>query len=336
MANNTTAPASVQPMTAESAAYAVEAMMSGESGEQQDQEAQQDEYEDVEDVEDDSEQLEDESDAEEDAADDDSDDEESDEDEEESQKVDAQRFTVKIDGKDVEVTIDELRQGYSRTEDYTRKTQALAQERKLAQAEFETVRQERQQYSQLLGALQHQLAQADQSPVNLDALYESDPIEWMRQKEVARERQEKQYAIQVEQQRLTQIQQAEQQQHMRQHLESQKDSLLQVMPQLRDPKVATQEKARWVEAGKSLGFTEQELNGISDHRLLLALKGIADLQGIVSKRKQIKPQQSATKVTRPGSASSQGQKGSAVKRSQQRLKRTGSVHDAASLIEQFL
>jgi hypothetical protein len=37
---------------------------------------------------------------------------------------------VKDDGKELEVTLDELRKGYSRYSDYTRKTQALAEERK--------------------------------------------------------------------------------------------------------------------------------------------------------------------------------------------------------------
>ena len=336
MANDTTAAASVQPMTAESAASAIEAMMSGDSGEQQDLEAMQDETEDVEDVDVESEQSDDESDAEVDAADEEADDEESDEDVEEEQDDTPQRFTVKIDGKEVEVTLDELQQGYSRTQDYTRKTQALAQERKAAQAEFEQVRQERQQYAQLLTALQQQLAQADQAPVDMNALYESDPIEWMRQRELQRDRQEKQAAIQAEQQRLTQIQQAEQQKQMQQFLEGQKQALLQAMPQLRDAKVAQQEKARWIEAGKAIGLTDQELNGITDHRFLLALKKIADYDGIVAKRKQIKPTPSSAKPARPGNSNTVSNKSSQAKKSQQRLRQTGSVKDAASLIEKFL
>jgi len=331
MANDTTASASVQPMTAESAANAIEAMMSGDSGEQQDQEAQQDEINEV----DESEQLDDDESEDDDAADGESDDEESDEDVEEDQESAAQKFTVKVDGKEVEVSLDDLKQGYSRTEDYTRKTQALAQERKAAQAEFENVRQERQQYAQLLGALQQQLAQADAAPIDMNALYESDPIEWMRQKELMRERQEKQYAIQSEQQRLAQTQQAEQQQHMRGYLENQKAALVNAIPALKDPEMASKSKAKWIDAGKSIGFSDQELNGITDHRMLLALNTIAEYRGIVSKRQQVRPTPSATKSTRPGSMST-SQKSSGVKQSQQRLKSSGKVKDAASLIEKFL
>ena len=332
MANDTTAAASVQPMTAESAANAIEAMMSVEDGEQQNQEAQQEEEQS-----DSEESFDNETVAEEDAAtDEESDEDQSDEDVEEEQPEEAQSFTVKVDGKEVQVTIDELKQGYSRTEDYTRKTQALAQERKAAQAEFEQVRAERQQYAQLLGALQQQLAQAEPQ-LNLDELYSNDPIEWVRQKELQRERNEKLLAIQSEQQRLAQMQQAEQQQYQRNYLESQKNALLQAMPQLRDPKVAAQERDRWLDAGKSIGFSDQELSGITDHRMLLALKTIADYRGIISKRQQIKPQQKVmAKPATPGNSKSVGQKSSDVKKSQQRLRQTGNVKDAASLIEKFL
>ena len=332
MANDTTAAASVQPMTAESAANVLEAMMSVEDGEQRNQETQQDESQDESE-----ESYDEESVAEEDAAaEEESDEDQSEEEVDEDQQEEPQSFTVKVDGKEVQVTIDELKQGYSRTEDYTRKTQALAQERKAAQAEFEQVRAERQQYAQLLGALHEQLAQAEPQ-VNLEELYATDPIEWMRQKELQRERNEKYIAIQSEQQRLAQIQQAEQQQYQRQYLESQKNALLQAMPQLRDPKVAAQERDRWMDAGKSIGFSDQELSGITDHRMLLALKTIADYRGIVSKRQQIKPQPKAmAKPSKPGSSNSVSQKGSDIKKSQQRLKQTGNVKDAASLIERFL
>jgi len=66
-------------------------------------------------------------------------------------------FTVKVDGKEVEVTLDELQKGYSRTQDYTRKTQQIAEIRKQVEAETEAVRAERAQYAQMLGALQAQL-----------------------------------------------------------------------------------------------------------------------------------------------------------------------------------
>ncbi len=45
-------------------------------------------------------------------------------------------YTVKVDGEEQEVSLEELRDGYQRQSDYTRKTQELASERRrLQQAE---------------------------------------------------------------------------------------------------------------------------------------------------------------------------------------------------------
>ena len=143
----------------------------------------------------------------EDALEEETSEEQSGEEEETEEGEQPQTFTVKVDGKEVSVTLDELQKGYSRTQDYTRKTQQIAEVRKQAEAETYAVRAEREQYAQLLGALQTQL-QSSEPQVDLERLYHEDPIEWIRQKEVMRDRQEKIVAIQGEQQRLAQINQA--------------------------------------------------------------------------------------------------------------------------------
>jgi len=330
MSDNTTVSTSVnQAMTADQAANAIESMLSGD-GDQQEEEATQDEPQgESEQVEDEIEDVEQDADSE-----DDDETDESDEDVDEDEAEDEQQFTVKVDGKDVAVSLDELQKGYSRTEDYTRKTQALAQERKTAQAELEQVRTERAQYAQLLGALQEQLQQSQQ-PLDMDRLREEDPIEWVRQREMQRENNEKMLAIQSEQQRVNQAEQVVKQQQMQAFLQSQKEQLLTVVPQLSDPKFAQAEKGRWIEAGKSIGFSEQELNGINDHRVLLALKTIADYNGMVAKRKQVSSDKPKAKTVRPGVAPRKNQS-SAVKQAQQRLARSGNAKDAASLLENFL
>ncbi len=59
----------------------------------------------------------------EDASDEETSEEQSEEEEEPEEQEQQQTFTVKVDGKEVSVTLDELQKGYSRTQDYTRKTQ---------------------------------------------------------------------------------------------------------------------------------------------------------------------------------------------------------------------
>jgi hypothetical protein len=326
--SDTTGTTSSQSMTAAEAATAFEAMLPLEEGEQSEQEEALEEDQSSESTEVDESE-------EENASDEEAEGEESEEDEETEQQEQPQKFTVKVDGKEVEVTLEELQKGYSRTEDYTRKTQALAQERKAAQAELEAVRTERAQYSQLLTALQAQLQEAQQPNVDMERLYQEDPIEWVRQRELQRVNQEKALAIQAEQSRLMQEQQKETQKAMQERLLQEKDLLLSAAPELKDPKVAARAKAEWIEAGKAIGLTEQELNSVTDHRILLALRKLAAYDSLVNKRQNLKPEQSAKKIAKPGVAASKPQS-SQIKQAQQRLKQTGHVRDAASLFEKFL
>jgi hypothetical protein len=187
----------------------------------------------------------------------------------------------------------------------------------------------------LLGALQAQL-QASEPQVDLDRLYNEDPIEWVRQKEVLRERQEKAYAIQAEQQRLIQLSQQEQQQSMQQHLESQKDALLAALPEWRDPKKAKLEKAMLIESAKSAGFSDEDLKSVYDHRLVLLLRKAALFDQMVSKRQGIKPvTNNGPRPAKPGAAGRVSTT-SEVTRAQQRLAKTGRVDDAADAIFKLL
>ena len=324
--------AEIQAMNMADAASAISEMLAPEEGQAQVEETQPAEV-----SEEDTEAAaseEDESGVE-DAPDEETAEEQSEESEESEEQDQPQTFTVKVDGKEVAVTLEELQKGYSRTQDYTRKTQQIAEVRKQVEQETQAVRAEREQYAQLLGALQAQL-QSSEPQVDLERLYHEDPIEWVRQKEVLRERQEKAYAIQAEQQRLSQLSQQEQQRAMEAHLESEKDALLAALPEWRDPKKAKAEKALVLESAKSVGFSEDDLKSVYDHRLVLLLRKAAMYDQMVSKRQDIKPVvNNGPRTAKPGAA---GRVSTTTEttRAKQRLAKTGRVDDAASAIELLL
>jgi len=324
--------AEIQAINVADAATAISAMMAPEEGQAQVDETQPAEVSD-EDTE--AAASEDDDSGVEDAPDDESAEEQSEESEESEEQEQPQTFTVKVDGKEVDVTLDELQKGYSRTQDYTRKTQQIAEVRKQVEQETQAVRAERQQYAQLLGALQAQL-QVSEPQVDLERLYNEDPIEWVRQKEVLRERQEKAYAIQAEQQRLSYVGQQEQQRAMEEHLESQKDALLAALPEWRDPKKAKAEKALVLESAKSVGFSDEDLKSVYDHRLVLLLRKAAMYDQMVSKRQGIKPVvNNGPRPAKPGAAGRVSTTTEST-RAKQRLAKTGRVDDAASAIELLL
>jgi hypothetical protein len=314
------------------AASAISAMLAPEQGQ-----AELDETQPAEESEEDSEAAASEEDDSgvEDAPDDESSEEQSGEEEEQEEQEQPQTFTVKVDGKEVSVTLDELQKGYSRTQDYTRKTQQIAEVRKQVEQETYAVRAEREQYAQLLGALQTQL-QSSEPQVDLERLYHEDPIEWVRQKEVMRERQEKLGAIQSEQQRLAQVSQYEQQRAMEAQLASQQEALLAALPDWKDPKKAKAEKALVIESAKAAGFTDEDLKSVYDHRLVLLLRKAALFDQMVSKRQGIKPVvNNGPRTAKPGAAGRVSTTTEST-RAKQRLAKSGRIDDAASAIELLL
>ena len=259
---------------------------------------------------------------------------ESEEDTQEDEKPKA--FTVKIDGKEVEVTLDELQKGYSRTQDYTRKTQQVAEMRKQTEAELTAIRAEREQYAQLLGALSEQVKAAAEPKIDWDRLYQEDPIEYVRQREVMRENREKAAAIQAEQQRLAEISQQEQMKEMQAHKAKESQALLEAIPSWKDPAKAKAEKSMLIESGQKMGFTSEELGNIFDHRVVLALRKAALYDQMQAKRQGIKPvTNNGPKPAKPGAAGRVSQMSDAA-RAKQRLAKTGRVDDAASAIELLL
>ncbi len=314
------------PMNVAEAANALEGLLPDE-GQQEDREAQSP---------DEGAAVEEELSADADAADDETDTEQSELDEDTEEQEEPQVFSVKVDGKEVEVTLDELQKGYSRTQDYTRKTQQIAEVRKQTEAELQAVRAEREQYAQLLSALEAQVQQVAQPNIDWDRLYQEDPIEWVRQREVMRENQEKSAAIQSEQQRLAQLSQQEQAQFMQQRLQQEQEALLAAIPDWKDAKKAQAEKALLVEFGQKIGFTPDELKSVVDHRAVLMLRKAALYDQMMSKRGNIKPvTNNGPRPAKPGAAGRVSNTTEAV-RAQQRVAKTGRVDDAANAIFQLL
>jgi hypothetical protein len=257
--------------------------------------------------------------------------------EEDTQEDDKpQVFTVKVDGKEIEVSLDELQKGYSRTQDYTRKTQQVAEARKAAEAELQAVRAEREQYAQLLGALSEQVKAAAEPQIDWDRLYREDPIEYVRQREVMRDNKERAAAIEAERQRLSQIAQQEQMKQLQTVKVKESQALLEAVPSWKDPAKAKAEKAMLIEFGQKMGFTPQELGNIYDHRVVLALRKAALYDQMQAKRQGIKPvTNNGPKPAKPGAAGRVSQMSDSV-RAKQRLAKTGRVEDAASAIELLL
>ena len=257
--------------------------------------------------------------------------------EEESEEQPKPRYKVKASGEEVEVELDELIKGYQQGTDYTKKSQALAEQRKAIEAErshLEYVKQERQAYAQKLQALDSFLTQQHQG-VDLEVLKETDPIGYAVAVAEQSQREKQLAVVRNEQQRIAQQQQAEQQSQLQAHLRTESEKLVSLIPELATPQGdAVRKQIR--DYAKSVGWSDQELSSVYDSRAVMTLyKAMKYEQLQKSKPELNKKLQSAPKMMRSGTSVPQA-RSSQDKQAMQRLRETGKVQDAARAFERFL
>jgi hypothetical protein len=248
-------------------------------------------------------------------------------------------FTVKIDGKDTQVTEDELLSGYSRQADYTRKSQVLAEQRKKMEEELAATQQERQQYQSQLEQFN---TQADSKleefkSVDWTKLKEEDPMEYALKRDQYRELQENKRLVAEEQQQLAQKQQAEMQSKWNEELQRQQEVMAQRLPEWNDPDKGPKLKQDIKSFALNKGFTEQEVDSLIDARSVDVLHKAMMYENLLAAKIANKKQKIVPKVQKPGTPSTKSEVNSEkVKQTRARLKRTGRVDDAAAVIKSLM
>jgi hypothetical protein len=276
-------------------------------------------------------------------------DEESDPDEEygeeeviEQELPDDLTIKVKLDGEETEVTLDELRKGYSRYSDYTRKTQALAEERKSFQSEAEAIRMERAQYAELLPVLKAQLEMQSEAEPDWDNLYNEDPIEAARLERHWRkshqERAAKLQAVEIEQKRVAEETAKDQTRALAEFVEAERAKLPEVIPEWKDEGTMQSEAKELREWALNNGFSERDLSALVQATHVSILRKAMMFDKGQKKVEKVKAQpKKVARIVRPGSSGTQvATRSTDVKKASQRLARTGRIADAAALLDKLI
>jgi len=248
-------------------------------------------------------------------------------------------YTIKVDGKDVEVTLDELQAGYSRQADYTRKSQVLAEQRKQADEELAATQQERQRY---LSQLEQFNTQADSKLNELKStdwtrLKEEDPTEYMLKRDQYRELQENKRTVEEEQKNLQYKSQQEQQAKWQEELGRQQEIMAQRLPEWNDPTKGPKLKQDIKSFAVKTGFSEQEVDSLIDARSVDVLHKAMLYDNLLAAKISNKKAKVVPKVTRPGSPATKGEISSdKVKAQRAKLRKSGHVKDASSVIESLM
>jgi len=271
------------------------------------------------------------SDADEEPEQSDPDGESDDQEETEAPEEQPELYTVKVAGEEVQVTLDEALKGYSREQDYTRKTQALAEESKAEKAAIAAARDE------YLGKLQtvERIIEANQPRVDQSLRY-TNPGEWSAQMQQHRQWAEQRMGVASEAERLRHEQAQESAREQATFAQQEAEKLLSAIPEWKDAAVAKAETEKLREYGQSIGFSDAELDDVFDHRAVRVLRDAMAYRELVAKSGKVRSAVESRKVAKPGTATAAPSKSQDLQRAKQRLRQSGSANDAEAAILRML
>jgi|TARA_R100000908_G_scaffold41576_1_gene19329 hypothetical protein len=243
-------------------------------------------------------------------------------------------YTVKVDGSEMEVTLDELLRGYQREADYTRKTSELSLEKSkyndLMQQSQSEINNKLSKLEELTTVAQQELQQ-EYSRIDFEKLYEEDPSEAARLEHKMRKRAENLAMIQEETK-------ANQQQEFQKYLQEQQHKVSTLVPEFNDPAKASKLKSDMRVYLSKLGYGEKDINSIYDARQVLLIRDAMAYDALKkSNAKVTKKVANAPKVVKSGIAKNKTDASSKLRRDKlNRLKKTGAAKDAASIFKDYL
>jgi len=274
---------------------------------------------------------------------DDEPDAEADEEEDSDEEQTAEVVKLKVNGEEVEKSLDEVVALAQQGLDYTQKTQQVAEQRKELEALQEQLNgatkqfQEQQQLNSMLiedvakiTALDQQLAQYQN--VDWQKLSDSDFVEAQKLFfQYNQLQQERSGAVsQFESKRQEAL--TKQQQLVAEQVRKGKEQLAKEIPNWSQQ--TTQEV---ISTGKEYGFTDAELNSIIDPRHVKVLHDAMQWRKLKSKDSVTKKKVASAKpVVKPGSKDQKQVATASAKKMRDQLRKTGSSEVASKLIENLL
>ena len=258
------------------------------------------------------------------------DDTQEDDDEEEGADTQEPLFTVRTDGTEEQVTLDELKRGYSGQTHIQRGLEAMAEDRKAFQSERAEFAQHQQQLGHLIQAAQ-QGGFTPPIPPNPD-LMQTDPIGYMQEKEgfeQANAVYQQNLAVYQHQQAVMQQQQQAEQAH---YLEQERQSLHKRLPDLADAEKGPALQRQMADVATSVyGFTMEEVRGLQDSRYAVVLSDLVALQQLRgSQENAIAKASQARPIAKAGAKTDQ--KRGKSRKQRERLRATGSDADALAMM----
>lgn len=241
-------------------------------------------------------------------------------------------FTVSVDGEERQVTLDDLKRGYSGNEYVQKGMREAAEARREAEKVHSMLTQERQQLGHLVSMIQ--TGQLVPPPAEPDPkLMQSDPVRYMEER-IAYDDKKATYDQQMEalQQQATAQSEADQK-AMETYLNEQRRMLLAAEPDFGDPDKAAKLRQDMIEIGdKVYGYAEEEILGIVDARAARVFRDAMRYHDIIRNKDQAKERVKRKTVKARAKPKTQTVEQAQRRKQRDRLRRSGSIEDAVGLI----
>ena len=237
---------------------------------------------------------------------------------------------VKVQGQELEVTLDELKSGYSRDSDYRQKTHTLGLEKRDLETQKNSLRQS---YDTRLSELNDLIATADatvrqqQGSEDLQKLYDEDPTAAARLD----------YQLRQQNRQLEEVKskaKEAQQSQYNEFLNTQRELAATKIPEFADPNKADTFKVNMRNSLRNYGFNDSEIGSLADHRFLMVAKDAMSYQNLKDKKPIVqKKVANAPKVVKAGVAKSNTSSGrEQIRQKIGKLAKTGHIKDAQNAI----
>jgi hypothetical protein len=242
--------------------------------------------------------------------------------------------TLKVDGHEIKRKQSEINANAQKYEAANRRFEEAANLRKQFEPEQQAVRQERQH---LQAALQHYtqiLATSLQEGRPNEALIESNPQEYMRQRHAYEARLNQLQQAQDAQNILTQRAQNEQTQQVRARAAAEHGLLLEKLPEWSDPVKAKTGVRAVDEYLANAGFSEPERSSVTDHRVIVIADKARKYDELMAKQAQAtgRVKNVPPRVERPGTSTQTRPNEAQAKRARDRFAKDPSINTLADLL----
>ena len=259
--------------------------------------------------------------------------------EDSSDEQEAQTYRIKAAGEERDVTLDELIKSYQLGTDYTRKSQAVAEERKAVEAErnaIQEAKQIRDTYAERLQIIEQMLNQP-QEEENLEYLKEVDPIGYAVKVAELSQKEKQLMQVRAERERISHQQEYDRQEQLRYKINEEAQKLVAALPEYADPVKGDAIRKDVRTYGKQAGFSDDELANVYDSRAVLTLWKAMQFDKLQASKPGItKKVNDAPRTMKSGVTMPRDSNGDELKKLKARAKQSGRVADAAAAFERFL